>query len=198
MKKIYILLVITSLVFLFSLINSCEKYGSDCGDINNKFYATSMFGEIYDNINRAQNITDSTIISFENLRISVNFTGKYYSNAKSDFSLISSAYACDPVPPYSEEKITDIIVTANQDFDAIHLAGSKLNDLFLVSKYTYDTKYALEDYLKMHPNIENLEFSLISTPDIQQKIQFTITYKYAGRLVKILKYDSPTFILSPN
>jgi hypothetical protein len=199
MKKIFILFSITTFLFLFSLINSCKKYGSDCGDINNKFYATTMMGETYDSTNRSQNITDSTIISFENLRISVNFTGKYYSEAKSDFSLISSAFACDPVPPYSEEKIMDITITSDQDFNTLHPAGTNLTDVFYVKKYTYDNiKYIIEEYLNTEPRIENLEFSLAFAPDFQKELQFTIIYKYEGRLVKVLKYDSPIFITSPN
>lgn len=196
MRKIYILFSIASLLFIFSLINSCKKGGGECGNLKPKFYATKMSGETLDSIYPSQNITDSTVIRYDDLKISISFSGKHYSEAKSEFSLISSAYACDPVPPYSEEKITSITITSDQDFDSLHVAGTDLSDVFLVSRYSYDTKYTIEKYLKTEPKIENLEFTLILAPEIQKQIQFTITYNYNGRLVKVLKYDTPSFILS--
>lgn len=194
MKKTYLLLSIISILFLFSLINACKRDVSDCGNYLPKFYATEIYGITYGDT--FEKITDTTIIRYDELRIEVNFSGKHYSFVKPRFELIQSAYACDPVPPYSEEKITDIIITANQDFDSLHLTGTDLKDLFYVKKYTYDSKYTLEDYLQTEPKIENLHFSLKSAPDIQKEIQLMITYEYDGRLVKKLKYESPTFILS--
>ncbi|HUH73117.1 MAG TPA: hypothetical protein VLZ75_01795 [Chitinophagales bacterium] len=196
MKKIHLLFSIAFLLLLFSMMNACKRDGTDCGNNMPKFYATEMYGITHDE--SFEKITDTTVIRYEDLRIEINFSGKHYSLWRPRFNIFPSAFACDPVPPYSEEIITDIIITANQDYDSLHLAGADLKDLFYVKKYSFDSKFTLEDYLKTEPKVENLQFSLKSAPDTQMKIQLTITYFYDGRLVKILKYDSSAFILSPN
>lgn len=198
MKKITAFLILGFIMILSTLAPSC---GSSCGrgdyDGLSKFYTTELFGRVYDNHFEAGKVSDTSVIRFDYLRINLRFTGKYYSNVMNNFSLFPRAYACSPAEPFSEEKVTSITITANKDYDSLHPAGSNLNDIFYVNRSYYGSKYTIEEYLKTIPNVQDLEFSLISAPDIQQEIQFIITYQYDGRLVKVLKYDTPTFIISP-
>ena len=48
------------------------------------------------------------------------------------FLLIKSAYACSPVPPYTDEKIEILNIISNQDFSDDFPAGANLNSLFNV------------------------------------------------------------------
>ncbi|MFY8299922.1 DUF5034 domain-containing protein [Pseudoalteromonas sp. SS15] len=54
-----------------------------------------------------------------------------------DFSLISKAYACSPIPPYTEQRISSIKVTSSAAFNDDLPAGSSLNDVFDVVYLDY-------------------------------------------------------------
>ena len=195
MKKTIAVLVFGMIIIISAIAPSCL---SDCkrSDLGNpRFYTTQLIGNIYDISKSSQNITDTTVIRYNDLKISLRFNGKYYSETIRNFSLISSAYACDPIEPHSEEKLTNITITSNHDFDALHLAGTSLNDVFYASKGS--SRSTMESYLRNAERVEDINFSLASAPEIQQEIQFTITYEFDGRLVKVLKYETPTFIISP-
>src|SRR5687768_6008871 len=77
-------------------------------------------------------------VTFDSLFIRLESDLKYYADARPvfDFSLMSSAYACDPVFRYgykgTQERVDTILVTGLFDFDASHPAGTNLNDLFTV------------------------------------------------------------------
>jgi hypothetical protein len=197
LKKTIAILTLGMIMIISAIAPSCL---SDCRRSDrrsSKFYTTQIFGETYDISLKSKEITDTSVVRHNYLRVSIKFSGKYYSEVIRNLSFISSALACDPGEPYSEEKITAITITANQDFDALHPAGTNLNDVFYVQYYSLSgSTFTIEEFLKTSPKVGNLLFLLASAPDVQKQIQFTITYEFDGKLVKVLKYETPSFILS--
>ena len=76
------------------------------------------------------------------------------------FSLFNSAFACSPIPPTTDEKITDIKITSSAPFNTELASGAVLNEKFNVvfthsetPYYDYDPVgpgvlyYSLEKYL---------------------------------------------------
>lgn len=198
MKKFLAIFLLASMTLFSPLINSCINAGGcSKSDLKaRKFYTTDMYGKTIDRTAKSQELNDTSVVRYSNLRINIRFSGRSYSENFKNLSLISSAYACSPAEPYSEERIADIIITANQDFDASHPMGSNLADVFYVNRGANNSSFTVEEYIKTKPRIEDLDFFLVSAPRIQKKFQFTITYYYDGRLVKVLKYDTPSFNLT--
>ncbi|TLX47029.1 hypothetical protein C1E24_10965 [Pseudoalteromonas phenolica] len=54
-----------------------------------------------------------------------------------DFSLMSKAYACSPVLPFTEQRISSIKITSSAAFNDDLPAGSSLNDVFDVVYLDY-------------------------------------------------------------
>ncbi|NQZ05721.1 MAG: hypothetical protein HRT35_01035 [Algicola sp.] len=107
------------------------------------------------------------------------------------FSLMSKAYACSPVAPYTEEKITQLNITSDNDFSADYPAGSNLNALFnvlysesvVVPTHTNSngdrTAYTLAEYVATTPNASQiLQLKLIQAPETLKTHQFTIDYMH--------------------
>ncbi|WP_260492034.1 DUF5034 domain-containing protein [Pseudoalteromonas maricaloris] len=101
-----------------------------------------------------------------------------------EFSLISTAYACSPVPPYTDEKITDINITSSAAFSDEFPAGSSLNEVFDIVYIGSDYSNQV-DYRRLD-NGENDYFSISEFLDMEDKkasefIQFALnsepTYK---------------------
>ncbi|MCK5857123.1 MAG: hypothetical protein KAG64_06510 [Bacteroidales bacterium] len=99
-----------------------------------------------------------------------------------NFGLISTAYACDPVPASTNDRILDIKLFADNDFDDAHPKGSNLADCFdIVVTYehtnTIDVKYKLIDYLARKPIVPD-RMVLILTTKPKQNTKLAITLKY--------------------
>ena len=106
------------------------------------------------------------------------------------FSLMSKAYACSPVAPYTEERISQLNITSDNDFSADYPAGSNLNALFnvlynqtLTPTHTDSngdrTAYTLAEYVATTPNAtQSLQLKLIQAPDELKTHQFTIDYMH--------------------
>lgn len=198
MKKTISIFAILLILFISVISTSCIN-GGGCSrsDLrNNKYYATSIIGKTFDGKTKNFDIKDTTVLRYDDLRISLDFSGKFYSKVNPQFEIFPSAYACSPAEPSSEERVTNISIIANQDFDSLHLAGSNLKELFYISRRYNSSTFSIEEYLKTNPKVEELEFKLAAAPDIQKEIQFTVIFQYNGKLVKELRYTTPAFILS--
>lgn len=177
-------MLLISTVLMLPVTHSCKKSISSCGDIDYspKYHANKLEGNL-------EYVNDS--ILYSDLSISLNFSGQHYSILEKTFDLFSAAYACSPVEPYTEEKITNISITSDVDFDETHPAGSELRDFFEVSPYLSGNVATVSEYLSRQPNVENAQLRLTKAPDEKKKISFTITYNFEGKLLQKLVYQTP-------
>lgn len=67
------------------------------------------------------------------------------------FSLFNSAFACSPVPPTTDEKITDIKITSSAPFNTDLASGAGLNEKFNVIFTRSETPYY--DYDPVGPGV---------------------------------------------
>jgi hypothetical protein len=104
---------------------------------------------------------------------------RYYSMSNSSTAL----YACSPDQggKGTKERIEDIQITSNRDFDEAHLAGSSLNDLFLLDYSSgAEEETELTEFLQTSPRAMQYDFILIlkRKPNKSFIHQFTIKYSH--------------------
>ena len=67
---------------------------------------------------------------------------------------IENSYACSPAPPKTDEKITNIEIYTNNDYNSMNQSGQNINQLFDVlvlnhfSSFPYYEKFDLIEYIK--------------------------------------------------
>jgi len=118
----------------------------------------------------------------------------------SSFGLVSTSYACDPVPASTNDRIDDIKITADHDFDDTHPKGSNLAEYFdvVVTYYhtnTNEEKYDLIEYLKRKPIVpDQLVLILKMKPKQNTYLSFTVKYTQegSGMSSKTVKFDAIT------
>lgn len=183
MKKLFALMFLICSVLFSPVIHSCKKNINTCGDrdYSPKFHANKLSGYL-------DSASDSVLYS--NLIITLNFSGEHYTKIKKSFDLFPSAYACSPVEPYTEERITDIVITADVDFDDTHPAGSDLKDFFEITPFMSGSIASITEYLDRKPFVENAYLQLVKSPDVSKDIRFTVTYHFEGKLAKKLSYQT--------
>jgi hypothetical protein len=102
------------------------------------------------------------------------------------FGLVNTTYACDPVLASTNDRINDIKITADHDFDDKHAKGSNLAEYFdVVVTYhhtnTNEEKYDLIEYLKRKPIVPNqLVLILKKKPKQNIYLSFTVNYSQEG------------------
>ena len=108
-----------------------------------------------------------------------------------EFSFIRKAHACSPPPPYTNEKVAGISITALSDFSDDYLSGSSLNEVFDVTYNDYDLyatdsnnqtiAYNLDEFVDLNPNGGLLtQLKLNSSPTLNMNHQFEIRYELEG------------------
>lgn len=110
------------------------------------------------------------------------------------FSLMSKAYACSPVPPYTEDKIIDLQITSTADFNNDLPSGSSLNGVFDISYMTYtDSSYfSSKDGTRDYFSVD--EFLAQEEPqaaDIMQ-LRFNTTPEYKDNHVFYIRIELDT------
>jgi hypothetical protein len=109
-------------IFLFLIIISC---GDECGSYPNKYKVSSLNSEALQItiLNENYQITLSGIenksVDYKKyaIKMSAKMTSFYAYERKSIKNIfIESAYACSPVEPTTNEKITNIEIFANNDY----------------------------------------------------------------------------------
>ena len=105
-----------------------------------------------------------------------------------DFSLISKAYACSPIPPYTEDQIIDLQITSTAAFNDDLPSGSSLNNVFDISwmSYAQSTYYkskeggrdyfSIEEFLAQEEKqaAEIIQLSFNTTPEYKDNHVFHI------------------------
>jgi len=205
MKKKLKFLITSYFVILLLGIISCED---GCGG-NSKFNITSFNWKTYQSIYSETSeeklklfeINQNSVIYYEYSIVMTTQTENDYSLIAelSSFNMISSAYACSPVDPYTTDRIENIEIFSNLDFNSNNLKGENLVKLFdiIVKDYfkgiIYE-RFDLTDYLATNPSVPSEEMILVlkESPEITAEYEFTIKYYQNGE-----KLDYFEFITNP-
>ena len=191
MKKVFIIFTVSFLILIIGLL-SCDT----CGPFADKLKVQSLYWNSYHA--EYSETTEPKLILSDITTDSVNYNNysifiapqmiTYFSmlHNSNSFSLINSAYACDPVTPTTDETIDSILIISNKDFDATHLAGNSLSELFDIvvldqANNIYYTKFDLSEYLITKPTVPT-EITLIlkSPPNLTEDYKFTVKYFQDG------------------
>lgn len=200
-KKIKFLFTSYLVILLFGTI-SCED---DCGGIS-KYNITSLNGNTYKAI-YSETFSDKLVLS-EIIQSSVLYneysinittqTETDYSliNELNSFNLISSAYACSPVPPSTEDKIENIEIFANLDFNPDNSIGKDLVNLFdivildIQNNLLYE-KFGLKAYLMSKPYVpQEMTLILKESPEETADFEFTIKYYQNGKKMNYFEFTT--------
>jgi hypothetical protein len=191
MKKKIKFFITSYIVFLCFGIISCE----DCGPFPNKFKITSFNSEILSieivNENYQIKLLDidnnSVLFSEFSIRLNAESESYYASNGIMKNSFIMSSYACSPAPPKTDEKITNIEIITNNDFNSVNKAGNNISHLFDVlvldffNSFPYYKKFDLKEYINSNPSTANeLIFILKEAPEQTSNFEFEIKYYQNG------------------
>jgi len=106
-----------------------------------------------------------------------------------DLSLISKAYACSGIPPFTKEKIASINIISNYDYSAALPAGSSLNEVFDVVWNNLEFRrnsntgeiipYNLDEFNELTPTAGNLiQVRLNQAPTLSFNHEFIIEYTH--------------------
>ncbi len=177
---------------------SCEK----CGPFPDRYKIIDMEWSMYNLIFSDSMEQDFVLDQIVNDSVDYNsycimmfpITETYFtSNQFNSFSLITSAYACSPVIPTSDEKIDSIQIITNRDFDETHPAGSNLADIFDViiddpQNNIYNERHHLQYYTDTKPFVTNRIILLLNSPPTQTE-EYVFTIKYYQDGVKFDYFD---------
>ncbi len=184
---------------------SCRDVGTECGPFDSPRYditgievAPVTYSELPQSI--GYRVTTTTLDTANSvnanqfiLELSANVVSDpaYVKNSPSfSFSLMSQAYACSPVGPYTEEKISQLNIISDNDFSADYPAGSNLNVLFNVlyneqatPRHTDNngehTAYTVAEYVESTPKATQLiQLRLNQAPGEIKTHQFTLNYMH--------------------
>ena len=201
-KKIKFLFTSYFVFFLIGII-SCED---DCGG-NNKYNITSFNWKTYQST--YSETSDYKLILSEIIKNSVLYnqysilitpqteTDYSFIDEISSFNIISSAYACSPAPPYTDDRIENIEIFSNQDFNSNNLKGKNLVKLFdiIVKDYFNEIIYErfdLTDYLTTNPLVPSEEIVLVlkESPEMTAAHEFTIKYYQNGNKLSYFEFST--------
>jgi hypothetical protein len=184
--KIFTLFIGYFLLTVITGLMSCD----DCGPFPDKFKVTSIDWNTYKVTFTPDNLTLSEIIngvSFNQLGIYLKpKTQTYFSFEKSNYTLITGLYACDPLIPTTDDRIINIEITANKDFSDDYPLGTDLSALFDIVISDWHTnisteKYDLKEYLQTNPFVsQEMTLILKYAPQTTDEYKFTIKYYQDG------------------
>ncbi len=188
MKTILYLSFVTCII-AFAFI-TCEIPGDGCGPFKDRFKVTDFITEInkiafLDTLNTEIQllIMDSDTLRFDEFAITMHPVAEYYfSNKHSHIQnpFISTAYACSPVIPVSDEKIKDIRIFSDRDFTGEYAAGDNLVALFdfIVLYHTSGYhRYSPDEFLTGDRPVPD-QLNLVLNTGPQSAGQFTFTVEY--------------------
>jgi len=192
MKKEIKFFIRSYIIILFLGIISCAD---DCGPFPNKFKINSFNSKTLSleilNKNYQIKLSDiennSVLFSEFSISLIAESESYYASNRIMKKSFIMSSYACSPAPPKTDERITNIEIFANNDFNLVNIAGNNINHLFDVlvldffNSFGYYNKFDLTEYINSNPSTaKELIFILKEGPEQTSNFEFEIKYYQNG------------------
>jgi hypothetical protein len=148
-----------------------------------KIYPKWVVGDLYNE--NTEVIYNDVIFSIDS--ITQIIASKKEKNKRIFFSFISSAYACSPIPPSTNEKIVDIKITSSGAFNSTLTTGdpltSKFNVVYADSEtdfYGYEdgviAYYTLNQYLEQDDVYagNTIQLKLTEAPEFSGTLAFFI------------------------
>jgi len=195
MKPKFLILISVYLVLISVGIFSCAKCGPFADKYRNIGLDWSVYKSIYSDTSsdsklNYSNINKNDTVDFNTYSISItpiheNYFSQNLENA--DFNIITTACACSPNSPTTDEKIDSLIILSDKDFNADHKVGSNLSKIFDVIVYDperrlYYEKFDLQYFLDGKPFVpQNMTLILKEKPAVTDEYQFTVKYYQNGK-----------------
>ena len=195
--------IISYFIFLCFGVVSCED---DCGPFPDSLKVINLDWKIYEGIfietsNNGLNLSEITenSVLYDTFSIFIEPQKEtYFSviNKINSINLISSAYACSPIPPKTNDNIENIEIFANKEFNTNHPIGENLAKIFDIIIFDsendlYYEKFDLETYLITKPKVPN-EMTLIlkDSPIETSDFKFTVKYYQNGKDINYLEFET--------
>jgi hypothetical protein len=204
MKKNIKIFTVTYLVFLFLItITSCV---GDCGPFPNKFNVTSFNWnvsnvEFTDTYYTSADVTNNEV-NYANFGIIITAEiEEYYSNTI-NFGLTDKMYACSPIPPTTNDKITNIEVFVNQDFNADYLAESNMVEKFEVGFVNENGDFNtmnLADSIQVNLNVRREIILLLNDAPLENgNFTFTVKITMEGKTLDYFEFTTNPMTITNN
>lgn len=185
-----ILILVLTTGFIFPSCDDDFLIDCDCSSIEPHFNIKNL--EIQNTIRNANwfqvdlNETDSIEFAlYEGIKL--DYIVDYHSSINLNFSLMNSAMACTCLERgyggSTTEKIESLDIITLNDFDAEHLAGSKINDLLTLSFFgrnNLDEKKTLNDFLAENTSfieMEDILLTLEKSPELNPNFHVKVIFK---------------------
>jgi hypothetical protein len=190
MKKGFGALMLFCVVYTVALV-SCNL-GNDCGKAVKMDYRTVNLEvknlKLEEHNSSAQTYSFKAVAEGEELKFheyfwEIYFKKELFSQKKANLnsSIMSSAFACDPVIPDDVEELLSITVISNSDFNNEYPKGTDLSPILdvLVAQISSEIKYErlkLKDFIDSKLKGEDLIYLVFNTPpSVDQLYQFEVT-----------------------
>lgn len=186
-------LVLIFIGYVFLFVTGVASCGIDnCGSFPNRFKTVGVdwfnYSATYSDSSETRlilNPIENDSVDYDRYSILIMLRQETYFAENShhgSFSLVTTAYACSPVAPKTDEKIDGIVITSTKDFDVNYPSGSDLSELFNVvvvdhSENVDDRNYSLADYMESNPFVPS-ELTLI----LREQPQLTTDFEFLVRL----------------
>lgn len=199
------------LIVVLLVLGACSTPSGDCGPFPNAFKTTGFETSVHQAQFRDSPATKPMLspITEDTLRTGhlaiqmQTLTETYYSRRSSTMplQLLSSARACSPVLPTSDEVIQDIRIYSTTAFGDEYSASDNLSALFdIVMQQVAPRRYRrfdLNEFLSRAPNAAHeLILILKATPPETTRTRFTVEYEQEGKGLSSYSFRSPSVVLS--
>lgn len=183
--------------------------GPDCGPFEDKFKTTDFFGEVFSatfdpgkvepNLSPIEGDTLSEG-SYAVRMVPKKMLYSTRSRSSTSFQIISSAYACSPPIPTSDEVIKDIRIYSDKRFKDAYPAGEDLSGLFdavVLNRADFGyRRFELNDFLGREPNaVDELILLLDAKPETTSRFQFTVEYEQDGDGLERFEFETDPVVL---
>ncbi len=168
MKKV--VLVIFALIGI-TLLESCYNCkGGEFSGFNWKDLSlvTSRTGSVVQ-------LTGNQKIRYDSVRFHFQIDKDYISLLPSKSFSSSSLYACEPAPPVSRQRITEIRISST----SIYVTDSKSYNANsdLIEIFVADYKTPIARFLTDQPTYDDFNFTIVTPPKAEQQHEFTFSIK---------------------
>ena len=168
----------------------------NCGPFDDKYAVTGLIWEIP--------VEPDGSVNYQDFYLYVRPEAAFFSpiRATSSFNIISKTYACDPVPPETDDRLLSLEITANRDFNSQYPQGENLVDLFDVNVTYYRTsdydQFSLADFLSASRKFPDaMTMRLREAPDTGEPFVFTLKFSIDGTDLDYYEFNTDSFTLTP-
>jgi hypothetical protein len=151
----------------------------NCGPFDEKYAVTGLIWEI--------SKSADTTVNYEEFYIYVRPEAAFFNpnRTTSSFNVISKTYACDPVPPETDDRLLNLEITANRNFNAAYPQGVNLVDLFDVDasylRSGVQNQFSLAEFLAFDRKFPDaMTLRLREAPDAGEPFVFTLKFSIDG------------------